>query len=124
MSKKGAAHSPSELRSSSGIKTDPIKDKSRFHAAILRDIPPPDGEWSDEHEELFLEAVLEHRARCLWNIKVRRSIQGLKVIENCLRREGNMETWRLANRIREKLADAIRHLPEENIGGSHGVAEP
>lgn len=59
-----------------------------------------------ELSALFDEAVTRYGARCLWNIRPRKTPEGMMVIANKLRQHGDMNAWKLASRIKEELSNA------------------
>ncbi len=57
---------------------------------------------------LYDEAVTRFGARCLWNVSPSRSVEGLRVVADRLRRYGGMDAWKLSSRIKEELKLAAR----------------
>ncbi len=64
--------------------------------------------WNPHMEQLHIEAFQKFGARCLWNVKGSKSLDGLRVIADALRATGGMDAWRLANEIGDELARATR----------------
>jgi hypothetical protein len=62
--------------------------------------------WNDHLEALFQEALARFGTRCLWNAKPTKSIEGIRVIVDRLRKYGGMDAWRLAAEIKKELPDA------------------
>lgn len=62
------------------------------------------GEVGAELEQLHEEAVRRFGPLCLWNASPSKTIDGLRVVADRLRRYGGMDAWKLAARIREELA--------------------
>jgi hypothetical protein len=52
---------------------------------------------------LYDEAMARFGARCLWNAAPSRSVEGLRVVTDRLRRYGGMDAWRLESRITADL---------------------
>jgi hypothetical protein len=57
---------------------------------------------------LYDQAIARFGARCLWNAAPPRSVEGLLVVADRLRRYGGMDAWRLAAAIRAELDLAAR----------------
>ena len=59
-----------------------------------------------ELEDLRRQAVEQYGTQCLWNIKAVPTPSGMKAVADNLRKYGDMNAWRLASKIREKLGHA------------------
>lgn len=63
---------------------------------------------SAEQDRLFDDATRRYGARCLWNCKPPRTVEGMRTVAARLKAHGDMAAWRLALDIEESLADAAR----------------
>lgn len=61
-----------------------------------------------ELEALYQEAIKQFGTGCLWNIRPSATPRGMKVIATQLRKCGNMDAWRLAEKITKELQHATR----------------
>jgi len=66
------------------------------------------GLWNDDMERLHRQAVERFGARCLWNMRPSKTLDGMRVVADGLRAHGGMDAWRLATEIREAIARAAR----------------
>lgn len=78
-----------------------------------------EGTWTPQHEHWFREAIDRYGARCLWNMKPRRTEAGLSAIADRLKKHGDMEAWKLACNIeafleRRKATSGARRLRIED----------
>lgn len=62
--------------------------------------------WNAKLDLLYDAALSTFGARCLWNVKPSKSVQGMRVVAQCLRASGGMDAWRLATEIRDAIVDA------------------
>jgi hypothetical protein len=62
---------------------------------------------SGEQASLFDLAVTRYGARCLWNCRPKRTVEGMLVVADRLKAHGNMEAWRLAMRLQEAVSHSI-----------------
>jgi hypothetical protein len=64
--------------------------------------------WNERLELLYSEAVDKFGPRCLWNIKPLKTLDGMRVIADHLRKHAGMDAWRLAAKITEEITVAAR----------------
>ena len=78
-----------------------LSDVSHSASAAARDIPA-------SVETLIDEAMKRYKARCFWNCAPPKTLDGVEAVRRRLQTYGDMEAWRLAERIRLEMSIAER----------------
>jgi len=61
-----------------------------------------------EIDQLHEEAIRRFGAKCIWNARPSKSVDGLQRIIIMLRDYGNLDAWHFAAQISRKIEDATR----------------